>query len=67
MHAIQDRADFRLYDDHGISLPSVGQRLMFVFSWAFCGSTGVGGVSLAFEYVSELRIIFFVSGSMFIY
>ena len=51
MHAIHDGADFRLHDEHGISLPSVGQRLMFVFSWSHCGSTrggGGGGVSLVF-------------------
>ena len=47
MHAIDDGGDFRLHDDHGISLPSLGQRLMFVFSLAHCGSTG--GLSLAFD------------------
>ena len=32
----------RLDDDYGISLPSVGQRLMFsVFSWARCGLIGI--------------------------
>ena len=28
-------------DDYGMSLPSVGQRLIFVFSWAHCDSIGV--------------------------
>ena len=41
-----------------MTLSSVGQRLMFVFSWAHCGSTGF--FSLA-PTVSELRRIFFVS------
>ena len=45
MHAIHDGTDFRLHDDHGISLSSVGQRLVFVFSWAHFGLTG----SLAFH------------------
>ena len=41
MHEIHYGSDFRLHDDYGISLPSVGQRLMFsVFSWAHCGSVG---------------------------
>ena len=48
MHAIYDGADFRLHDDYGISLPSVDQRLLIVFSWAHCGSTG--GLSLAFDF-----------------
>ena len=47
MHAVHDGADFRLHDNHGISLPSVGQRLVFVFSRAHCGSTV--GLSLAFD------------------
>ena len=39
MHEIHEWSNFRLDDDYGISLPSVGQRLMFsVFSWAHCGS-----------------------------
>ena len=47
MHAIHDGSDFRLHNDHGISLPSVGQGLILVFSWAHCGSTGGGGVGLS--------------------
>ena len=44
MHGIHDGSDFRLHDDYGISLPSVGQRLMFsVFNWAHCDSIGGGG------------------------
>ena len=64
MHEIHDGSDFRLYDCCGISLPSVGQRLMFsVFSGACCGSSGV---FLKLLTISELRTIFFVS-SQFVY
>ena len=42
MHETHDGLDFRLHEDYGISLSSVGQRLMFsVFSWAHCVSIGV--------------------------
>ena len=57
MHEVHYGSDLRLYDGYGISFPSVGQRLMFVFSWAHCGSTGF---SLALT-VSDSRTIFFVS------
>ena len=46
MHEIHDGSDFRLRDGYGISHTSVGQRLMFVFSWAHCDSIG-GWFSLA--------------------
>ena len=58
MHEIHDVSDFRLYEDYGMSLPSVGQRLIFVFSWAHCDSTWV---VLKLLTVSELRTNFFVS------
>ena len=59
MHDIHDVSDFRLHDDYSISLPSVGQRLMFsVLSCAHCSS--IGGF-LQLLTVSELRTIFFVS------
>ena len=32
MHEIHGASDFRLHDDYGITLSSVGQRLMFAFS-----------------------------------
>ena len=38
MHEIHDGSDFRLHVDYDISLPSAGQRLIVVFSWAHCGS-----------------------------
>ena len=59
MHEIHYGSDFRLHDDYGISLPSVGQRLMFsVFSWARCGSIGA---FLQLLTVREWGTIFFVS------
>ena len=33
MHEIHGGSDFRLHDGPDIKLPSVGQRLMFVFGW----------------------------------
>ena len=57
MLEIHGGSDFRLYDDSDITLSSVGQRLVFVFSWAHCGSTFF---SLALT-VNELRDPFFVS------
>ena len=63
MHEIHGGSDFRLHDDYGITLLSMGQRLMFVFSWAHCGSTSSAQLvffSLALP-VIELRAIFFVS------
>ena len=64
MHEIHYGSDFRLHDDYGISLPSVGQRLMFsVFSWAHCGSIGA---FLQLLTVREWRTIFFVS-SQYVY
>ena len=59
MHEIHDGSDFRLRKCYGISDTSVGQRLMFVFSWAHCGSIG-GWFSLALT-LGELRTNFFVS------
>ena len=32
MHEIHDGSDFRLHDDYGIALSSVGQGLMFVLA-----------------------------------
>ena len=59
MHEIHNGSDFRLHDDYGISLTSVGQHLMFsVFSRAHCGLIGDFLELLTF---SELRTIFFVS------
>ena len=50
MHKIHRGSDFRLHDDYGISLPSVGQRLMFsLFSLAHCGSMWWGGGSLTLD------------------
>ena len=50
MNDIHDGSDFRLHDDYGISLPSLGQHPMFsVLSWAHCGSIGGGGGSLALD------------------
>ena len=40
MHEIHGGSNFRPYDDYGISLPSVGQHLMFAFSLAHRGSAG---------------------------
>ena len=34
MHGIHGGSGFRLHDDYGITLSLVGQRLLFVFSWA---------------------------------
>ena len=59
MHEIHDGPDFRLRECYGISDTSVGQRLMFVFSWAHYGSIG-GWFSLALT-LGELRTNFFVS------
>ena len=56
MHEIHDGSDFRLRDGYGISHTSVGQRLMFVFSWAHCGSIE-GWFSLALT-LGELRTFF---------
>ena len=59
MHEIYDRLDFRLHEDYGISLSSVGQRLMVsVFGWAHCFSIWC---FLKLLTVSELRTIVFVS------
>ena len=58
MHEIHDGPGFRFHDDYGITLSSVGQRLMVVFSWVHCGSTGLLSLALT---VSEFRTIFFVS------
>ena len=55
MHEIYYGLDFRLHEEYGISLSSVGQRLMFsVFSWAHCVSIGF---SLKLLTVSELRTV----------
>ena len=65
MHDFHDGLDFRLHDDYGISLPSVGQRLMFLFSWL--SPLWLNWViSLALT-VSELRTISLFPGSMYIY
>ena len=53
MHGIPVGSDFRPHDDYGISLPSVGQHLMFAFSLAHCGSAALT--------VTEWRNLFFVS------
>ena len=60
MHENHGGLDFKLHDDPGIKLSSVGQCLVFVFSWAHCDSTDL---TLT---VCELRAIFFVS-SKFVY
>ena len=40
MHEIHGWSDIRLgHDDYGITLSSVGQSLMFAFSWVHRGST----------------------------
>ena len=41
MHEIHRGSCFRLNDDPGITLSSVGQCLMLDFGWAHRGSTGV--------------------------
>ena len=65
MHEIHDGSDIRLDDDYGVSLPSVGQGLMFsVFSQAHCGLIGV---FLKLSTVSEFRTIFFVSWQYVLY
>ena len=46
MHEILDGSDFRLHDDRGMSLQSVGQHLIFVISWAHCGLTVVFSLAL---------------------
>ena len=60
MHEIHGRLDFRPQGDYGITLLSMGQRLMFVFSWAHWD------FSLALT-VSELRVLFLFPDSKFIY
>ena len=37
-HEIHGGSDLRPHDDYSISLPSLGQHLMFAFSLAHCGS-----------------------------
>ena len=64
MHEIHGGPDLRPHDDYGISLPLIGQHLVFAFSWAHCGSTVF---SLALT-ASELRALFFLfPGSILIY
>ena len=47
MHEIHDGSDTRLDDDYRISLPSVGQRLMFIaFSWAAMAQLGFFSLAL---------------------
>ena len=57
MLEIHGGSDFRLHDDSDITLSSVGQRLVFVFSWVHCGSTVFFSLALT---VIELRALFFV-------
>ena len=57
MHDIHDGSDFRLHDDYGISVPSVGEGLIFAFSWVHCSSS-CWFFSLGLT-VRELRAIFF--------
>ena len=45
MHEIYGGSDLRPHDDYGISLPLVGQHLVFAFSLAHCGSAGSDSVS----------------------
>ena len=40
MHEIHDWSDIRLDDDYGISLPSIGQRLMFSLAGPTVGQLG---------------------------
>ena len=51
-----------LHDDPGLKLSSMGQYLVFVFSWGHCDAT-VFFLTLA---VCELRALFFAS-SKFVY
>ena len=37
MHEIHGGSDFRFHDNYGITLSSVGRRLMFAFSLVNCG------------------------------
>ena len=63
MLEIHSGSAFILHDDYGITLLSVGQRLMYILSWVHCGSTGI---FLALT-VSELRAIFLCPDSKFVY
>ena len=60
MHEIHGGPDFRPHDDYGISLPLIGQHLVFAFSWAHCGST-------VFFFSLALTASVLFPGSMFIY
>ena len=57
MHEIHNGSDFRPDDDYGMLLPSVGQCLIFVYSWALFGSTVFFSLALT---VNELRATSFV-------
>ena len=63
MHEIHGGPCFRLNDDPGIKLSSVGQCLVIVFGWSHNGVTGCFFLILT---VCELRAIFFVS-SRYVY
>ena len=66
MHELYDGSGFRLNEDPGIELLSVGECLIFVYGWAHCGPT-VFFLSLhEHRFVCEWRVLLFVS-SQYVY
>ena len=57
MHEFHGGSDFRLHDDPGIKLTSVGRCLMFVFSLVHYGINW----TFSLVFVFERRALFFVS------